>query len=158
MSESLKFFKYLLFAAIIAVLDQVTKQIALDRLSDLPPVDVLPILQWALVFNRGAAFGFLQDAGGGQHIFLFGVAAIVCLVIVVGLWRTPHGNLLFVWGMILILGGGVGNVVDRIRYRFVIDFINMHYHDWYFPAFNIADMSITFGAICLIVDVFINQR
>ena len=115
---------------------------------------MLPILQWALVFNRGAAFGFLNDAGGIQHYLFSGLAVTISLILLVWLWREVARNLLLAWGLALILAGAVGNLIDRVRFQFVIDFINLHYHDWYFPAFNIADMAITFGAIIFLIDAF----
>ena len=147
-----RYFGYLSVALVILVLDQVTKRIAYESLAGHPPVDVLPFLQWALVFNRGAAFGFLNDAGGLQHYFFSGLAMLVSLIILVWLWRAFMINKLLSWGLVLVLAGAIGNLIDRLLHRYVIDFINLHYHDWYFPAFNIADMAITFGAICLIAD------
>ncbi len=147
-----RYFCFLGFAAIIIILDQVTKAMAYDRLLGEQPIDVLPILQWALVFNRGAAFGFLNDAGGLQHYFFAGLALLVSAGILVWLWRIFMGNTVLAWGLTLVLAGALGNLVDRLRFQYVIDFINLHYQDWYFPAFNIADTAITFGAIFLIMD------
>jgi signal peptidase II len=148
-----RYFCYLIVAVIVIVLDQVTKLIAYDRLLGQQPVDVLPVLQWALVFNRGAAFGFLNEAGGMQHYFFSGLAILVSACIMVWLWRIFMHNTILAWGLTLVLAGALGNLVDRLRFQYVIDFINLHYHDWYFPAFNIADISITFGAIFLIIDI-----
>ena len=148
-----RYFGYLVVAVIVIILDQVTKLIAYDRLLGQQPVDVLPVLQWTLVFNRGAAFGFLNEAGGMQHYFFSGLAILVSTCIMVWLWRIFMHNPILSWGLTLVLAGALGNLVDRLRFQYVIDFINLHYHDWYFPAFNIADISITFGAIFLIIDI-----
>ena len=137
--------------AILAV-DQATKFIAYKLLIGNPPVDFLPFWQWALVFNRGAAFGFLNEAGGYQHFFFSGLAIVISLVIVIWLWRVFMHNRLLAWGLVLVLAGALGNLVDRLLHQYVIDFISLHYRDWYFPAFNVADMAITFGAIFLIAD------
>ena len=149
-----RYLGYLAFSGLIIMLDQMTKTIAYQNLLGTEPIEVLPVLQWALVFNRGAAFGFLNEAGGIQHYFFSGLAIVVSIVIVVWLWRIFMENRILAWGLVLVLAGAVGNLIDRIRYQYVIDFINVHYHDWYFPAFNIADMSITLGAFLLILDTF----
>ena len=101
-----------------------------------------------------AAFGFLSDFGGAQHYFFSSVAVLASIFILVWLWRCYEENNLLAWGLVLILAGALGNLIDRLQYQYVIDFINLHYNDYYFPAFNIADMAITFGAIMLIADNF----
>ena len=144
--------RYLLLALAILVADQVTKFVAYEKLLGQPPVDVLPILQWALVFNRGAAFGFLNDAGGAQHYLFSFLAIAVSLLILIWLWKTYDSNRLLAVALALVLGGALGNLVDRLMYQYVIDFINLHWGGWYFPAFNIADTAITIGAIFLVAD------
>ncbi len=146
------YMRYVLVAVVIVIVDQVTKKIAYTNLLGQAPVDVFSFLQWALVFNRGAAFGFLNEAGGVQHYFFSGLAMVVSVVLLVWLWRSFTTNKLLSWGLVLVLGGALGNLIDRLIYQFVIDFIYFHYQDWYFPAFNIADSAITLGAICLIAD------
>ena len=153
MGESLpRYLSYLAVSLGILVLDQVTKFVAYHALLGKPPVDVLPFLQWTLVFNRGAAFGFLNDAGGLQHYFFSGLAMVISLVILVWLWRVHGNNRILAWGLALVLAGALGNLADRLMHQYVIDFISLHYGGWYFPAFNVADTSITFGAILLIAD------
>jgi signal peptidase II len=155
MTSSLpRYLGYLAVSVFIIILDQITKTFAYQRLLGAEPIEVLPVLQWALVFNRGAAFGFLNNAGGIQHYFFSGLAIVVSMVILIWLWRIFTKNIMLAWGLVLVLAGAIGNLIDRIRFQYVIDFINLHYHDWYFPAFNIADMSITFGALLLILDAF----
>ena len=153
-SSLARYLGYLAFSGFVIILDQITKTIAYQKLLGAEPIDVLPVLQWALVFNRGAAFGFLNNAGGIQHYFFSGLAIIVSIVILVWLWRIYANNSILAWGLVLVLAGAIGNLIDRIRYQYVIDFINLHYNDWYFPAFNIADMAITLGAFLLILDAF----
>lgn len=152
MNSIARYLGYLFTAMIIVVLDQVTKAIAYKQLIGQQPIDVLPVLQWALVFNRGAAFGFLNQAGGIQHYIFSTLAIVISIVIVIWLWRIYMKNTILAIGLVLVLAGAIGNLIDRIRFQYVIDFINLHYGDWYFPAFNIADMAITFGAIFLIID------
>ena len=149
-----KYLMHIGLAMVLVGLDQWTKQIAYQNLLGQPPIDVLPILQWALVFNSGAAFGFLNQAGGIQHYFLVGLAMVVSMVLLVWLWRSFTHNRLLSLGLVMVLAGAIGNLIDRVVYRYVIDFIYFHYQDWYFPAFNIADSAITLGAICLIADSF----
>jgi signal peptidase II len=149
-----RYLGYLAFSVMVIIVDQITKAIAYQKLLGAEPIEVLPVLQWALVFNRGAAFGFLNDAGGIQHYFFSGLALLVSIVILVWLWRIFMKNRILAWGLVLVLAGAIGNLIDRIRFQYVIDFINLHYHDWYFPAFNIADIAITFGAFLLILDAF----
>ena len=143
---------YITFALLLVAIDQYTKQIAYQFLLGQPSVEVFPILQWTLVFNRGAAFGFLNDVGGYQHYFFSGLAIMVALFLLVWLWRACMVNRLLSWGLVLVLAGALGNLIDRLLHQYVIDFITFHYQEWYFPSFNIADMAITFGAICLIAD------
>jgi signal peptidase II len=149
-----KYLLYLSFAVLVVGIDQLTKQIAYQNLLGHPPIDVLPILQWVLVFNQGAAFGMFNNAGGLQHYFFSGVAIVVSVVLLVWMWRSFMNNALLTTGLTLVLAGAVGNLIDRIQYQFVIDFISFHYQEWYFPAFNIADSAITVGAVLLIVDSF----
>lgn len=149
-----KYLGYLGISALIIVADQVTKKAAFENLSGQPAIDVLPVLQWVWVENRGAAFGFLNDADGWQHYFFSGLAVVVSIFILVWLWRCFTRNRLLAWSLIMILAGALGNLIDRLQYQYVIDFIYFHYRDIYFPAFNIADTAITLGAILLIIDNF----
>lgn len=149
-----KFLYYISIAIVVVIIDQWTKHIAYERLFGQSPIDALPILQWVLVFNRGAAFGFLNDSGGMQHYFFVGLASIISVILLIWLWRSVTENRLLSWGLTLVFAGAIGNLISRLLHQFIIDFIYFHYQDWYFPAFNIADTAITLGAICLIADAF----
>lgn len=150
-----KYLMYIVLTMVLVGLDQWTKQIAYQNLLvGQPPIDVLPILQWALVFNYGAAFGFLSQAGGSQHYFFVTLAVVVSVVLLVWLWRSFAHNPFLSWGLVMLLAGAIGNLIDRVVYGYVIDFISFHYQGWYFPAFNIADSAITLGVIFLIADSF----
>jgi len=152
MNASRKFAGYLTLAAVLVAADQVTKQFALTVLAT-GAVDILPFLSFALVFNRGAAFGFLADAGGWQTAFLISLTVVLTVVLTVWLWRAAgRGEKLLSLGLALVLGGAIGNLVDRAVYQFVIDFIVVHYRGWQFPAFNLADSAITIGAVLLIIE------
>jgi signal peptidase II len=106
-----------------------------------------------LVYNKGAAFSFLSDAGGWQRVFFialtFGAIGLILWMI-----RKHRDELLFCWGLVFILGGAVGNLIDRIRLGHVVDFLDFHFAGWHFWAFNIADSGITIGAMLLILDAF----
>lgn len=142
---------YLIIALSVLVLDQLTKYWAAATLAK-GSIAVAPILNLALVHNTGAAFGFMSDAGGWQNVFFMVVASLASVLIAVMLWRQQDR-----WvgtGLALILGGAVGNLVDRAVHGYVIDFIDVYYGTWHWPAFNIADSAITIGAVLLIIDAF----
>ena len=135
---------------LLVLIDQGTKYLAMSKLVHGVAQPVLPWLNWTLLFNRGAAFSMLADAGGWQRMLLSGVSIFVAGVITVMLWRLPAQHRLQGGSLILILAGALGNLVDRLRFGQVTDFIQVYYANWYFPAFNIADSAITLGVIGLI--------
>jgi signal peptidase II len=101
--------------------------------------------------NTGAAFSFLAGASGWQRWF-FTAIGVVAAVFIIWMLRSHAGQKLFSFALALILGGAIGNVVDRLLHGYVVDFVQLHWRGWYFPAFNVADSAITIGAVCLIVD------
>ena len=107
--------------------------------------------------NTGAAFSFLHDASGWQRWF-FTAVGIAAAVFIVWLLRSHAGQKLFSFALALILGGAIGNVVDRLMHGYVVDFVQVHWRGWYFPAFNVADSAITVGAACLILDELLRVR
>jgi signal peptidase II len=115
---------------------------------------LLPVLQVAVLYNEGAAFSFLSDAGGWQRWFLLTLSSVVS----VGIWYWLRSlDQALVWlraGLTLVLAGAIGNLIDRASLGYVIDFVVVHWEDAYFPAFNVADAAISVGAICLIIDMF----
>jgi len=139
-------------SAIVIALDQLTKWVALKYLLGKAAVVVAPFLNFVLVFNRGAAFGFLNDAGDWQNLFFAVVAFIACAIIIYMLTRLESRNTKVGIGLALILGGAIGNVIDRVVHGYVIDFIDVFYGSWHWPAFNIADSAISIGAVLLILD------
>jgi signal peptidase II len=143
--------------AVIA-LDQATKFLATRFLELYERVEVLPVLDFTLLHNTGAAFSLLAGASGWQRWFFIGLACIVSAVLMVWIWRTPRGEKLLPLSLSLILGGALGNVIDRIVHGYVVDFIHAHWGAAYFPAFNIADSAITIGAGLLILDAFRERR
>lgn len=149
----MKFLAFLL-ALVIVGLDQWTKNLAEANLSYNLPVEILPILDFTLRYNPGAAFSFLADQGGWQRWFFTAVAAIVSLLLVGWITRLKAEEKILAVGLALVLGGAVGNLYDRIALGHVVDFISFHWGNAYFPAFNIADSAISVGAVCLIFDSF----
>ena len=108
-------------------------------------------LNWTLVYNPGAAFSFLAQAGGWQRWFFTGFG-LIAAVVIIWLIRKNTSQTLFCLAMSLVLSGAIGNVIDRILYGAVVDFVDLHYAGWHWPAFNIADSAITIGVILLILD------
>jgi signal peptidase II len=142
---------WLAVAAAVIVLDQVTKAmiVAAFRLGDARTLS--PFFDIVRAHNRGAAFSFLNDASGWQRWF-FVVLGIVAAGFIVWLLRRHGGQRMFGWALALILGGALGSVIDRLVHGHVIDFVQVHWNQHYFPAFNVADSAITVGAALLILD------
>lgn len=134
--------------------DQATKWLAVEYLLGRPPVEIMPGFDLQLVYNTGAAFGMLDDAGGWQNAFFIAVAAAISVFIVHQLRRLTRAELQIAVSYALILGGALGNVIDRLRQGYVVDFIHWFYQDYHWPNFNIADSAICIGAVLLILDVF----
>ena len=145
---------WLLLAVLVVALDQATKLLATNLLHYGRPVEVLPVLNWTLLHNTGAAFSFLSDAGGWQRWFFTGVSAVVSLILVVWICRLGPREMVQKLALTLILGGALGNLWDRLVHGYVVDFIHVHWGDSYFPAFNIADAAITVGAAVLLIYSF----
>ena len=144
---------WLWFAAALIVVDQISKWIVLGALQPGETRYVAPFFNWVLTFNAGAAFSFLSDAGGWQRWF-FTVLALVVSVWIVTLLRRHTSEFRLSLALTLVLGGALGNVIDRLRFGAVVDFIQWHVAGYYWPAFNIADSAITVGAIFLAWDQF----
>lgn len=143
---------WLLVSVVIVVLDLWTKDIATQSLTLYRPVEVTSWLNMTLAHNYGAAFSFLSDAGGWQRWLFTGLASVVTVILVVWLFRLSAREKLTAAALGLIIGGAVGNLVDRINHGYVVDFIDVFYNDWHWPAFNLADSAITGGVILLLID------
>jgi signal peptidase II len=150
--------KYYWISVLVIVLDQITKYIADNALDYRVPVDVMPSLNMTLVYNQGAAFSFLSDAGGWQRWFFMALSLIVSVVLIFWLRSVDKHRSYLAWGLALILGGAVGNLIDRSLYGYVIDFIDVYYRSLHWPAFNIADSAISLGAGLLILDMFTHKQ
>ena len=145
------------WALLILVADQVTKTLILDsyRLGD--ATTITSFFNIVRAHNTGAAFSFLAQAGGWQRWFFTGFGVLAALFIVWQL-RAHPGQKLFSFALASILGGAVGNVLDRMMHGYVVDFLDFHMAGWHFPAFNVADAGITIGAVLLIVDELLRVR
>ena len=153
---------YTLSVAIVIV-DQLLKAymsslLTLCRPGSCPSIEILPIFKLMLLHNEGAAFSFLHDAGGWQRWFLVIVSTGVSLFIGGWLFRIYRQQALLAWALALILGGAVGNLIDRAAQGYVVDFLVFYYDVYYFPAFNIADAAITIGAGLLILDMLLESK
>ncbi|MFT0531406.1 signal peptidase II [Castellaniella hirudinis] len=148
---------WLLLAAALVLLDQATKTWVLQQLAYAQRIPVLPVFDLTLLFNTGAAFSFLADGGGGQRWLFTGIALAVAVFILRWLY-THTGQRLLGAALACILGGALGNALDRLLHGHVVDFLLFYWRDWYFPAFNVADIAITCGALLLILDEILRSR
>ncbi len=144
-------------ALIILIADQFTKVLVMGyyRLGD--STYVWPFFNLVRAHNTGAAFSFLASASGWQR-WLFTGIGVVATIFIIWMLRSHAGQKLFSFALSCILGGAVGNVVDRLLHGYVVDFLQFHWGGWYFPAFNVADSAITVGAVCLILDEILRVR
>src|ERR1700722_4602553 len=150
---------WLLISAFVVLADQVSKTYIARHFLEFEFVRILPVLDITCMHNVGAAFSFLASASGWQRWVFIGLAVVVSIGITVWLLRLPRGtHVLLAAGLALVLGGALGNVVDRIRLGHVIDFIHFHWDRAYFPAFNVADSAITVGAALLLLDALLDGR
>jgi len=143
-------------AAAILVADQLTKWAILSSLAAGERVRITGFFNLVLAYNKGAAFSFLAGAPGWQTPLFVGVALLAIAVVSVLLVRSP-GRRMFCGGLALILGGALGNLVDRLRFGQVVDFLDFHALGWHWPAFNVADSAITVGAGLLILESFLQR-
>ena len=142
---------YLFLALLVLIADQISKWWAQMSLPMAQAIKVTDFLNWFLIYNPGAAFSFLSQAGGWQRWF-FTIIGIVAAAVIIWLLQKNTQDRPFCIALALILGGAIGNVLDRLLYGAVVDFIDVHYQGWHWPAFNIADSAITLGVILLIFD------
>lgn len=145
-------FAWLLVSCLVIVLDLWTKHVATQQLVLYRPLELTSWLNMTLAHNYGAAFSFLSDAGGWQRWLFTVLAVVVTGVLVVWLLRLSKPEKLTAAALALIIGGAIGNLSDRIRHGYVVDFIDVYYRDWHWPAFNLADSAITCGVILLLLD------
>ena len=140
---------HFLIVLLIFLLDQLTKKWVLLNLLPGESLYITPFLNLTLVFNTGAAFSLLQTASGWQNMFFTGVALFISVMIIIWFYYSPTNKVLLRMGLASILGGALGNVLDRLMRGYVVDFIDLHISHWHWPVFNVADAGIFIG-VCLI--------
>jgi signal peptidase II len=156
-TTSASLFPWLGLALILLIADQFTKALILGYYQLGDTTWVTGFFNIVRVHNSGAAFSFLASASGWQRWF-FTAIGIAAAVFIVWMLKSHAGQKLFSFALACILGGAVGNVIDRLLHGYVVDFFDFHYAGWHFPAFNIADAAITVGAICLILDELLRVK
>ena len=158
MSDSLYARHWLWLSALIVVADQLTKWLAQGMLTPYQPVPVVPMFNLTLAYNTGMAFSFLSDAGGWQRWMFIILTLIVVSVLFSWIWRMRAQERLHAISIALIIGGAIGNLIDRVWLGFVIDFLDVYYHTYHWPIFNVADSAIFVGVVLLIIELFFNQH
>ena len=150
---------YLMLAGAIVMIDQTTKSWAVSRLRFDGPMEIISgFLNFSYATNKGVAFSLLNDYGDPGRWGLSTVGIIAGVLVLYFFWRTPRTDDRMLGALVLLLAGIVGNVVDRIRLGFVIDFIDVQFGDWHYPTFNVADISIVLGAGLMIIDTFHTKK
>jgi signal peptidase II len=151
--------RWLWLSLAVIVLDQVVKALIVANFELYEVVNVLPVLEITRLHNTGAAFSLLAGASGWQRWFFIGLAALVSGGIIYWMRHLPRDAAPFLpAALALVLGGALGNLVDRVWHGYVVDFLHFHLHESYFPAFNVADSAITIGAGLLILDAILEGR
>jgi signal peptidase II len=144
--------KWLWLSLLALILDQGSKLAVAGSMQLYESIPILPYFNLTYVHNSGAAFSFLSQAGGWQRWLFAGLAVAISIAITVWLARLQKHEVLLAAALSLVLGGAVGNLIDRLAYGYVIDFLDMYYRDWHWPAFNIADSAITLGVALMLAE------
>lgn len=146
--------KWLWLSLITLILDQSSKLAIDGSMSLYQSITLSPFFNLTYVHNPGAAFSFLSDAGGWQRWFFSVMAFVISGILVAWLYRLKKHETLLAVALALVLGGAIGNLIDRLAYGYVIDFLDVYYQDWHWPAFNIADMAISLGVFLMLLESF----
>ncbi|MGZ0077423.1 signal peptidase II [Methylomonas sp. YC3] len=146
--------KWLWISAVTLVLDQASKLAVDGSMQLFESIPLLPYFNLTYVHNTGAAFSFLAQAGGWQRWLFAGLAVVMSGIIAVWLYRLKKHETLMAVALALVLGGAIGNLIDRVAYGYVIDFLDVYYQDWHWPAFNIADSAICVGVGLMLLESF----
>lgn len=146
-----------IWSLIVLTADWVTKQIALETLPYGIPQFVNPVFNWTLVYNEGAAFSFLASQAGWQRWGLSAVAVVAIVIFYNWARRLPPGHKWQRFAIALIIGGAFGNLIDRLRFGYVVDFIDVHWQQYHWPAFNIADSAICIGIVILLAALWTSK-
>ncbi len=150
--------RWLWLSLVVIILDQFSKQLVESSFMVFETLPVIPFLNLTLAYNEGAAFSFLADQSGWQRWFFVLLATAVTGVLVVWLGRLQPADRLVALALALIIGGAMGNLIDRLLFGHVIDFIDAYYGDWHWPAFNLADSAIFLGVVLMLLDAFRTGR
>jgi len=146
--------KWLWLSLLAVILDQASKLVIAGSMRLYESIEIMPFFKLTYVHNTGAAFSFLSEAGGWQRWFFAGLALAISAGIAVWLTRLQKHETLLAVALALVLGGAVGNLIDRLAYGYVIDFLDVYYESWHWPAFNIADSAITLGVMLMLAESF----
>lgn len=146
--------KWLWVSALTLVLDQASKLAVHGNMQLFESIPLVPYFNLTYVHNTGAAFSFLAQAGGWQRWLFAGLAVVMSSIIAVWLHRLQKHETLMAVALALVLGGAIGNLIDRVAYGYVIDFLDVYYQDWHWPAFNIADSAICVGVGLMLLESF----
>jgi signal peptidase II len=150
--------KWLGLGALVVLVDQLVKWRVVTTMAYGDERPLLPFLSWVRWHNEGAAFSMLSDAGGWQRWFFIVLAVVFVVFIVYELRRLPRDQQLMGWVYGLIIGGAIGNLIDRVLNGYVVDFVLLHWGNWYFPAFNVADAALSIGAGLWIFAMLVEHR
>ncbi len=142
---------WLFVSGIIIILDQFSKHLVAQHFFPGQAQRLLSFLNIRLSYNSGSAFGFLSDMGGWQVLFLILFVCVIAVVLIVWLIRTERSESLLAFGLSLIIGGALGNLIDRVRWGYVVDFVDFHLKGWHFATFNLGDSAVCVGAVLLII-------
>jgi signal peptidase II len=154
-----KSLRWLILSIGVVIADQITKWMVVDNLFEFQRINLMPLLDLVRYHNTGAAFSLFADAGGWQHWLFTVIAFAVSGGIIWYQWSLPvRGCRALATGLALVLGGAIGNVIDRIMFGHVVDFILIYYQEWSWPAFNVADSAITVGVTLIIIDSLFFER
>ena len=146
--------KWLGLSLLAVILDQASKLAIANSMQLYQSIPIMPFFNLTYIRNTGAAFSFLNEAGGWQRWFFAGLAVVISAVMVVWLARLKQHETLLAVALSLVLGGAIGNLIDRLAYGYVIDFLDFYYQTWHFPVFNIADSAITLGVMLMLAESF----
>jgi signal peptidase II len=150
--------RLLWWSVLVVVLDQVSKLWIMTHFEEYEVLTIWPVFNLTLVYNTGAAFSFLSDAGGWQRWFFVTIGVAISLAMTWWLKNLDRSERLTAYGLALVIGGAVGNIIDRVWLGKVVDFLQWHYQDWYWPSFNLADSAITLGVALLLIDGLFASR
>ncbi len=157
-TQWLKAMPWFLISILIIIIDQCSKYIILKNFYLEENLRVLPFFNLILRYNQGASFGFLNQAGGWQVLFLSAISFIVIVILFIWLLRIAYPNAWLACALSLILGGATGNLIDRLRFHYVIDFFDFHVGAWHYATFNVADSAVVIGVAMVILQALFKQK